>query len=326
MKFSQTEIKNISEEKGFDGLIVEKVLYLLHLLNMLNAHPFLKDKFVLKGGTALNLFIFDIPRLSVDIDLNYIGALDREEMMRQRPEIEKAMLAVFNREEFKVRLIPVQHAGGKWRLQYKSFNGSLQSLEVDINFMLRQPLWDIAVSDSRKLGQFQAVNIPLVDKRELYSGKLAAFFSRNQARDLYDVHLIVNHLQEINTQDLRIAFVVYGAMNLKDWRTVSFDEIAFELNDVKQKLIPVLKNGSMISKDSVLQYAQKMVEHCKNMLSVLLPLNKNEIKFLDLIFEKGEIDPSLLTEDKELYQRIKCHPMLAWRVITHQKNINPDKI
>ena len=78
MIYPLSEIKPIAEKAGFDLQVVEKVVHLLNLLNMINSHPVLKGKLALKGGTALNLFIFDMPRLSVDIDLNYIGALDRE--------------------------------------------------------------------------------------------------------------------------------------------------------------------------------------------------------------------------------------------------------
>ena len=75
MKFSPSEVLPAAETTGFKAEMVEKVLHLLNLLNALNSHPFLKGKWVLKGGTALNMFILDLPRLSVDIDLNYIGAL-----------------------------------------------------------------------------------------------------------------------------------------------------------------------------------------------------------------------------------------------------------
>ena len=54
----------------------------------MNTHPSLKGRWVLKGGTALNLFVLRHPRLSVDIDLNYIGALEREEMLEKRPRID----------------------------------------------------------------------------------------------------------------------------------------------------------------------------------------------------------------------------------------------
>ena len=48
----------------------------IDLPESMRAHPFLGRRMALKGGTALNLFVLDFPRLSVDIDLNYIGACD----------------------------------------------------------------------------------------------------------------------------------------------------------------------------------------------------------------------------------------------------------
>ena len=47
------------------------------------------------GGTALNLFVFDVPSLSVDIDLNYVGAESREAMLDERARLEEALQAVF---------------------------------------------------------------------------------------------------------------------------------------------------------------------------------------------------------------------------------------
>lgn len=75
MRFSSSEILTAAKTSGFREDVVEKVLCLMHLLNMLNSHPSLQGKWVLKGGTALNLFVLSLPRLSVDIDLNYNGKL-----------------------------------------------------------------------------------------------------------------------------------------------------------------------------------------------------------------------------------------------------------
>ncbi len=74
MKISPEKLAAEAETTGFRPDLIEKVAQLLGLLDALRSHPFLKGKLVLKGGTALNLFIFDVPRLSVDIDLNYVGA------------------------------------------------------------------------------------------------------------------------------------------------------------------------------------------------------------------------------------------------------------
>lgn len=72
------------------------MIYLIHLLNRFSEDFFLKDRFVLKGGTALNLFCFDYPRLSVDIDINYIGSADREVMLREKGALIPAFVRACN--------------------------------------------------------------------------------------------------------------------------------------------------------------------------------------------------------------------------------------
>ena len=113
---------------GFPGDTLEKVFRLMSLLDALNTHPFLKQRLALKGGTALNLFLFDVPRVSVDIDLNYMGTTDRDIMLAERPKVEQAVRAVCSREELLVKRVPSEHAGGKWRLTYTASHWRLGQL------------------------------------------------------------------------------------------------------------------------------------------------------------------------------------------------------
>lgn len=106
MRISPEKLSAEAEETGFRADVLEKAVQLLGVLDVLRNHPFLKNKLVLKGGTALNLFVFDVPRLSVDIDLNYVGAQSLDAMLKERPKIESAVQAVFRREDFAVRRMP----------------------------------------------------------------------------------------------------------------------------------------------------------------------------------------------------------------------------
>ena len=317
MIYPLSEIRPIAEKTGFNIHVVEKVVHLLDLLNMINSHPVLKGKLALKGGTALNLYIFDMPRLSVDIDLNYIGALDLKEMTADRPKVEQALTAVFQREGFIVKRVPTEHAGGKWILNYRSCMEESANLEVDLNYMFRQPLWDVGSMDSHRLGNFQAKNIPVFSVCELFAGKLAALFSRHQTRDLFDAHQLLNYDKKIDLKDLRLAFVVYGAMNRKDWRTISLEDISFDPVELKQQLLQVLQ---LEKKEGTDRLGQSLVKECHQKLSCVFPLLPHEIKFLDLICEKGEIEPSLLTSDKDLQERVKRHPMLLWKAMNVRKH------
>jgi hypothetical protein len=92
VKLSRERLLQESEATGFRPEVLEKVIHLLTLLTGFNQHPLLRERVALKGGTALNLFILDLPRLSVDIDLNYVGAVDVATMQADpiENEIEQA--------------------------------------------------------------------------------------------------------------------------------------------------------------------------------------------------------------------------------------------
>lgn len=319
MRISSERLSAAAEATGFRPEVLEKAAHLLGLLEAVQSHPFLKGKLALKGGTALNLFVFDAPRLSVDIDLNYVGAKEREAMLAERPKIEQAVLAVFAREGFTVRRMPEEHAGGKWSLRYGGISGQAGNLEVDINFMFRVPLWPVVSCDSHPVGPWQATGIPVMDCHELAAGKLAALLSRRQVRDLYDCHRILR-MEDLNPERLRIGFVVYGGMNRKDWRTVSVDDVAFSANDVTRQLMPTLRVKASETLRKSVDYGARLVEECRRGLSAVLPLTGAEMEFLDLLLEKGKINSAILTADTALQERIKAQPLLGWKALNVRKH------
>ena len=319
MRLSQSEVLEIASAEGFDPPTLEKVLHLMNLLNMLNAHPYLKGKWILKGGTALNLFLLRMPRLSVDIDLIYVGALDRETMLDERPKIEQAVQAVCSREGFTVRRVPTEHAGGKWVLVYQSYAEKTGNLEVDFNYMFRQPLWEPVVTDSIQLGRYKANEIPVLDVHELTAGKLAALLARTQVRDLFDCIQIFSAAL-LDPKLLRLGFVTYGGMNRKDWRTVTIDDVGFDTNDLANHLIPTLRPHSVPVGKSHEEYGRMIVDQCRQNLTAVLPLDNAEKEFLDLLLDEARIDATLLTDDVELQRRIESHPLLQWKALNVRRH------
>ncbi len=314
MKISLEKLLAESATTGFRSDLLEKVVRLLGLLQSMQQHPFLDGKLVLKGGTALNLFVFDVPRLSVDIDLNYIGAAERGQMLEQRPLLEEALQAVFAREDYTVRRIPTEHAGGKWSLRYSDASGRLGNLEVDLNYMFRVPLWPVKKWNSHQIGSWRASAIPVLDLHELAAGKLAALLARGVARDLFDAAKILEH-PDIEFASLRTAFVVYGAMNRKDWRTVSVDDVDVDPTELGRQLIPTLRGVGAAFKLPPEGYGASPVATCKELLARLLPFTDNERAFLDRLLDLGEIDASLLTEDANMQLRIQNQPLLEWKAL-----------
>jgi len=290
------------------------------LLDALNSHPFLKTRIALKGGTALNLFHFDVPRLSVDIDLNYIGAAGLDTMLAERPKLEQAVQAVCSREGLTIKRMPSEHAGGKWRLTYVTSAGSSGNLELDVNFMLRTPLWAPNVTPCFPVGSFKAAPLAVLDLHELAAGKLAALLARSANRDIFDSHrLLVS--ANLDPTRLRLGFVVYGGINRKDWQTVSAEDVKGDPADAPHDLVPMLRSDLAPARGEVRAWVDQLVAECRERLAIVLPLAAHEIEFLGQLNSLGNIAPALLTAEPELQAIIRDHPGLRWKALNVKKRL-----
>jgi len=316
---SKADLDREAASTGFRSEVLEKVVRLIELLEGLRSHPFLKKRIVLKGGTALNLFVFDVPRLSVDVVLNYIGTADRETTLAERPRVEQAIEAVCSRLSIRIKHVPGEHAGGKWRLSYTTVTERPGGLELDVNFMLRTPLWPPIPTNSKRVGSFGVTAVPMLDVHELAAGKLAALFGRAASRDLFDVRQVLASTK-LASEKLRLGFIVYGGMSRRDWRTVSLDDVHIDPIDVDRQLVPLLQAHVAPSRTDIGVWTERLVADCRDLLSVVLPMTTNEIEFLHRLNDEGEIAPEFLTTDGTLQSTIASHPGLHWKALNVRKH------
>ena len=314
MKLSALSLRREAAALNFRPDVLEKVLRLSTLLDAFSRHSRLSQALALKGGTALNLFVFDLPRLSVDIDFNYIGAEDREGMLAERPAIERDIVAVCKREGLNVQAPKQSHALTGWTLRYLSALGGQDSIKVEVNYQYRVPLWEPQRKDSRVALPTAVTGVLLMNEYELAAGKLAALLARRKSRDLFDAHALLRQYPLADAARLRQAFVLYGAMNIEDWRTITPDDIAPAAEQMQSELFPLLRTGPAASAASdIATYKGRLLDECRAALSVVLPLSKAEQAFLDALAEQGDIAPEHLTDDEFLADRVRRHPALLWK-------------
>lgn len=311
---SRNQLQRFASTSGFPVESYEKAVLLVEVLDGIRAHPFLGHRLALKGGTALNLFMFDLPRLSVDIDLNYVGATDRAEMLAERPRVEQALGQVFGRVGLDVKRSPPDHAGGKWRLSYGSALGRTATLEVDVNFMLRTPLWAPTPLDSRPVGGKAASRILVLDAHELAAGKLAALVARSASRDLFDARELLRR-PHLDSARLRLGFTVYGGINREDWRSVTVDRVTTTPADVDAQLVPMLRSEARPARSEVGGWTEALILETRALMAAVLPLRERELEFLERLNGSGEIAPELLTDDPTMKAVIRGHPGLAWKAL-----------
>lgn len=164
--------------------------------------------FALKGGTAINLFVRDMPRLSVDIHLTYLPVEDRATSLAN---IDAAMRRLENRIREGLRGARVTSA--KLKIENIVSKIFVESdgvqIKIEVTPVLRGCVYEpraLSVSSSVE-AQFGYAEIQIVSFADLYAGKLVAALDRQHPRDLFDVRdLLAN---EGIGPDLRKAFVVY---------------------------------------------------------------------------------------------------------------------
>lgn len=162
-----------------------------------------EECFALHGGTAINLFVRNMPRLSVDIDLTYLPIEDRSTTLKN---IGEAL------ERIKAR---IEGTLPRTQVLYKPDVGKLlvradgEEIKLEVNLVGRgtiaSPKRMMLCEDAQKMYDVSAV-IPVVPIGQLYGGKICAALDRQHPRDLFDVKLLMEN--EGFSDDVREGFLL----------------------------------------------------------------------------------------------------------------------
>ena len=177
---------------------------------LIETTPFVaaEPDFALKGGTAINLFHRDMPRLSVDIDLTYVPVAPRPESLAAIDGAMKRMAAAIRKGLPGARVTEVVNPREKIVTKLTVQKGDAQ-IKIEVTPVIRGCVFepeprDVSASVEETFGFAQ---MKVVSFADLYAGKLVAALDRQHPRDLFDVRdLLAN---EGITDDLRKAFIVY---------------------------------------------------------------------------------------------------------------------
>lgn len=308
MLFDKTAIGKQAEELNFNRDTLEKVIRLTEILAFLNAAPLMKDCLALKGGTAINLTIFDLPRLSVDIDLDFTQNLEREEMLRVRENIKTTLQKYMNANGYELSpKSKFPHALDSFVFTYTNSGGVKDNIKVEINYSLRAHILPIEQVKANILGK--ATVIRRLSKTELFASKIVALLSRTAPRDLYDIHNMIKQgvFSAEENELLKKCVVFYWALNDKAEEEFDLSVIdALKPYEIKTMLLPVIHRKEFVD-------LQKMKQIVKEYLTDVLTLTEAEQAFL-IDFSQKIYSPEKLFNDTEVCNCIQSHPMVDWKM------------
>lgn len=311
------DLTKIAQYNKFNRDTLEKVLRLSELLKLFNENEELKGKYVLKGGTAINLCLFDFPRLSVDIDMNFNSNSSKEEMLEMR-ELHRKLISAFvaldgytidPKSRFTFTL-------DSYLLKYTNAAGSIDNIKIELNYSNRIQIFE-PVNYKLSSKVIDNESILALNKVELYGSKIAALIGRTTARDVFDVfQLIKNQILQGNEIDLLKKCSIFYLLTSNEFQTIgdllnqfkkNMENLSFTA--LKRNLIPLLHVGERIDTDAFKQTVSQFIE-------TLFELTETEQKYIDS-FNAGEFNPELLF-DKAIADRLKEHPMALWKMKHHK--------
>lgn len=309
-KYDRITLGRKAKEMGFVRDTFEKVCRLADVLTFIEQDAVLENSLVLKGGTAINLTIFDLPRLSVDIDLDFSANLPRDEMLEKRrlitERIEKYMAA--NKYSCSEKS-KHYHALDSFVFGYKNAAGMQDNLKIEVNYMLRCHVLDGRRRTVRLPWLENGLTVLSLNPIEIFASKIVALMNRAAPRDLFDLtNMLRFGLFNESEQDLlRKCTVFYSAIGSEEISaTFSFDSIAaITQNRIKTDLLPVLKDSAFFDVKAAQQ-------ECIGYLNQLLKVTESETEFLKS-FRERQYQPALLFSDAEILSRISTHPMALWK-------------
>jgi predicted nucleotidyltransferase component of viral defense system len=237
--------------------------------------------FALKGGTALNYFLHDMPRLSVDIDLQYLPVTEYQEAQQEIHSQLERLCRDIN------RAFPSSHCQylrKKFRITVRNRNADIK---IETNDVIRGQVFDpvrleLCEKVSREFGA--SFDFNCLNKADLYAGKLSAALDRQHPRDLFDIRYLLNQAGTFDREIVQ-AFVVYLVASKRSIR---------ELLDPRPQDIAdtfVRKFSGMTDSDIGLD---ALVEIQAQLPGILMSLLSGDDKQFLLSFKRGDPDWSLL--------------------------------
>lgn len=188
---------------AFSETYQEQVALLIRILPLVAE----EEIFALKGGTAINLFVRNMPRLSVDIDLAYLPVQGREESLKAIDAGLKRIADRVTKAFPDTRVHASQYDGATTKLVVRS--GRVQTI-IEVTPVLRgcvyEPSTRTVSAAVQKAFGFAEINV--VSFADLYGGKIVAALDRQHPRDLFDVRDLLSN-EGIDSK-LRRAFLIYA--------------------------------------------------------------------------------------------------------------------
>lgn len=298
-------LRRLAQDNAYQLPGLEKAFRLTAILAEIAIHPYLKDRLVLKGGTALNLYEGSMERLSVDADLNFLGALDTAELDAEKAKVFAAIEAIANERSVKWRIDKDAHALRSYILAYDTVNGGADTLKLDLNFLERVTVLAPTRAKPPPIFDIDGPPVLCLSLTELAGSKVATMLLRGAARDVFDVATL--QWDRVDARLARKVAIFHGFLDNPKLANFDLDRPAkLSKKDWDSDVRNLLRKGSDHELEPI---KARAIGRAKS----IFPLDASEQRCQDALL-KGEWHPELLFGDAKANQDLAHHPAVRWRL------------
>lgn len=322
VKYNRDELNVFARSNGFIRDSYEKMCRLSEILANISNDKLLAHMLALKGGTAINIAFFEVPRLSLDIDMDLTINTSKEETQEIRKQIFEHIDLMMRKlgYTYDEQHSKDTHALHSMVYKYCNAGGNKDRLKIEVNYMLRSHIMPLCNFSIYKLDGFTQCDIKCVNPIEIYAAKIVALSTRCAARDLFDLHYMISShcFDNSELEMLKKCSILYAVLNNeKSFSKYDYSNLDTNLNinKVRQTLFPVMHQP--VGKFDL----ENMIKEIKEFSESSLSFNADEKKFVHK-FYNGIMKPSLLFDDSELFGIVSEHPMLKWKLHNIKKSLS----
>ena len=288
-QYNKADLGRAAAQYGYVRDTFEKVLRLKEILEHFNTQEYLAEHLMLKGGTAINLTVFNLLRLQIT------------DLIKEYMKKEGYFLSSASR---------FSHSLDAFHYNYINAGGNKDMIKLEINYSLRAHIFESTYRSILNNTFKSDIRIRTVAPLEIFAAKGNALISRAAARDLYDWSNLIEHNLFTDQKDLfRKCFAFYITISAgKGQINRDFNPSAIDLLDftkIRRDLFPV------ISRKDNFQLEERK-RQAKQYIADLMQLEEKEIEYMDRFMAK-EYRPELLFDDEKIVARICEHPMALWK-------------
>jgi len=282
-------LEQIQADTGFNLDILEKVYHMSRTLSGLTQIKGFLDNFALKGGTSLNFLFLNVPRLSIDLDFDFIGDIEKNKMQLKRKAFETKIDSLGDKLEYDGSSRNSSYIIGRRQFRFRKLSGITDFVKIELNYIDRMPI-DGTYSKRFPdiIPEHSGFFVNTYSLEELCAQKIAACLERGTARDVFDIYEYSK--MDMDLKKLKRLSALYFLLSSRTQDPDLTKVQGFESRRLQSELRLFLRDSTVLETEDIKNTALRFL---RDILEFEGPIRE----FIEQFYKHNRIESKLILPD-----------------------------